>query len=157
MTKKNFLTKDGYEKLAHELHTLKTELLPEIVEQIKEAKAEGDLSENSDYHAAKEKQALTMRRILEIEQMLQDVEIIEEEQIEHGNTVRYGSHVTIKTENGKEYAFRIVGSAEVAMGDPMQISFESPIGKALEGRKEGETIFVRLTEWRQEVKILSVA
>lgn len=155
--KQTFLTKEWYEKLLHELHVLEKETLPEIVEQIKDAKAEGDLSENSEYHDAKDKQALTKKRISEIQQMLKDVSIIEEGK-KKGKTVRYGSTVHVRMlESEKEYTFRMVGSAEVALGDSMQISFESPIGKAIEWKKEGDKVFVRLAEGKQKLHIVSVA
>ncbi len=157
-TKKNVLTREGYEKLQKELHVLKTETLPEIVLQIKDAKAEWDLSENSEYHAAKEKQVLTVKRISDIETMLKDVEILEEDKSgKSSKNVRYGSKVTIQYESGKEYMFTVVPSAEVSLSeDALAISFESPVGKAIEGKSEGEVVQVRLPEGRQNVTITSV-
>lgn len=155
--KKNVLTKVGYEKLVHELHELKTVALPEVVLQIKEAKAEWDLSENSEYHSAKEKQALIWKRILEIETMIKDVEILDED-MDSSKFVKYGSHVTIVMDNGKEYSFRMVWTAEVSISDTeTAISFESPIGKAIEGKKEWDSVFVRLTEGRQSLTIKKIA
>ena len=153
---KNFLTQEWYEKLVKELHVLKTETLLDIIEQIKEAKAEWDLSENAEYHSAKEKQALIQKRISDLEGMIKDVEIISSENEGGSDSVRYGSKVKVRMENWKEFDFRIVGSAEVAIDPELHISFESPVWRAIEGKSVGDSVFVRLQEGRLEMKILSV-
>lgn len=157
---KNFLTQEGYEKLVKELHFIKTVQLPEVIEQIKEAKAEWDLSENAEYHSAKEKQTLIQKRISDIESMIKDVEIIESEWItknDSWNYVKYGSKVRVKFETWKEFEFRIVWSAEVSITNELDISFESPIWKAIEWKKEWDSVFVRLQEGRVALNILSVS
>ena len=157
--KKNFLSKAWYEKLVHESHLLKTEDLPATLLQIKEAKEAWDLSENSEYHAAKEKQWLIQARIDEIESMLEGVEILETDVSKWSadSTVSYGSTVTLEMEDGKQYTFMIVWSGEVnVVDDDMKISFESPIGMAIEGKKVGDTVRVRLASGRKNASILSI-
>lgn len=126
----------GLEKLKQELHELKTVKRRELADRIEVAKALGDLSENAEYHEAKDALGFVEGRILEIEDILKNVAVIEDETGAAG-VVRIGSTVTVEV-NGKEKTYSIVGSNEA---DPLKglVSNESPIGSALLGKKEGET------------------
>lgn len=153
----NFLSKTGYEKLVHELHILKTVDLPNVIVQITEAKEQGDLSENFEYHAAKEKQAFMQWRIDDIEKMLENVEIIEEKNSD--GTIGYGSTVVFEIEWDKEYTAMLVGWAEVDVSwDNLSISFDSPIWAALAWKRVGETWVIRwLSSGRKNITVISIA
>ena len=138
MQKKIILTKEGLEKLKAELKKLKEETRHEVAIRIKEAKEFGDLSENSEYEAAKNQQAFTEGKIAELEFIIKSA-IIKEKNSNTGS-VDIGSTVHVEVEGGAE-RFKIVGAHEA---DPVNgmISYESPIGKALIGKKTGEEIEV---------------
>lgn len=147
------LTPQGYKKLEDELKLLKEKRVPEIAEKIKQAKELGDLSENAEYHAAKEEQAIVNGRIAEISQLLKGGEIVDPASKQAG-VVSVGSLVQVKNGDGDK-TFTIVGANE---SDPLQgkISNESPIGEALLGKKEGEKVEVRLPDGGVTYEIISV-
>lgn len=156
---KNYLTKEGYEKLVSELHDLNQVQLPAVIQRISEAREMWDLSENFDYKSALEDRDLIDNRIAEIERLIEDVEIIVEKKHAKGDTVvDYGSHVTVQMEDGKEFVVTIVGSWEVSIAEnnDLFVSFDSPLGQAIRGKKSGETVTMRMSTGRQTVKILSV-
>ena len=129
------------EELQQELNYLKTTRSDEVAEQIKIARGFGDLSENSEYDEAKNEQGKLYSRIAELEEVLQHVVIVDESS-SNSDVVSIGCKVTVADANGREMPpYRIVGSQE---SDPMHgiISEESPFGKALNGKKEGDTITV---------------
>lgn len=153
--KEVFLTKDGFTKLENELENLKTVKRREVAERIKQAIEFGDISENSEYEDAKNEQAFIEGRILTLEKMLRNVRIIEHEQND-SNTVHIGAKIALKDmEYGDEFQYTIVGSAEA---DPTnnKISFESPVGKAIMGKKLGEIVEVSVPAGKIKYKILSV-
>lgn len=141
--KKNYLTKEGYDKLMQELQELKKVKLPAVLERLGEAKAMGDLSENFEYKSALEDKDFINSRIAEIEKLIDDVEIIKEEKESKKKSdkiVDYGSKVTIETEDKDVYTVTIVGTGETTMDfddkikvtkDSIKISLESPIGLAI--------------------------
>ena len=142
MADKQKLTKAGYKKLKEELKYLVDEAREEVKRQLAEARAQGDLSENADYDAARGKQAEVEGRIKEIENILANAEIIEE-----GKTstkkVGLGSTVTIRfVDNGKEVSYMIVGTVE---SDPVngKISNSCPLGEALVGKTVGDVVEVK--------------
>jgi len=140
MTKKDFyVSKDGIVKLQEELVDLKNVQRKKIAAALKEAKEFGDLSENASWDDAKERQAFIEGRIAEIQHILQNAVEIE---ASHGDTVVIGSTVHVELEEGNQ-EFQIVGSTEA---DPEQgkISNESPIGKALIGKKPGDEVEVQV-------------
>ncbi len=147
------LTPEGYKKLEAELKELKEIRLPEIAEKIKQAKELGDLSENAEYHAAKEEQAIANGRIAEISQLLKGGEIVDPAAKQAG-VVSVGSFVQVRNGDGDK-TFTIVGSNE---SDPMQgkISNESPIGEALLGKKVGESVEVKLPEGVVKYEITNI-
>ncbi len=138
-TKKIYLTKEGFEKLNTEFEKLTISGRREVADLIKQAKEYGDLSENSEYADAKDKQAFTEGRIAELEHILKNAELIDEIHTDCG-AVNVGCTVNVELETG-EMEYRIVGSYEA---DPEKgwISNESPLGQALIGRKKGEEIEV---------------
>ncbi|AEF16333.1 MULTISPECIES: transcription elongation factor GreA [Thermoanaerobacterium] len=155
MGKQVILTYDGLKKLEEELDYLKSVKRPEVAEKIKQARAFGDLSENSEYDEAKNEQAFIEGRIATIEAMLRNAQVIDEEDITI-DKVSVGCTVKVYDEDFKEEAeYTIVGSTEA---DPMnnKISDESPIGKALLGKKVGDTISVEVPAGIIKLKVLEI-
>ncbi|MCA0986154.1 transcription elongation factor GreA [Guptibacillus algicola] len=153
--KKYYMTKDGKEKLEQELEQLKTEKRKEVVERIKVARSFGDLSENSEYDAAKDEQAFVEARITTVENMIRNAEIIEEDQ-SASNVVTIGKRVKfLEIPDGDEEEYIIVGSAEA---DPFEgkISNDSPMARSLLGRKIGEKVNVQTPGGEIRVEILEV-
>ncbi len=152
---KVMLTREGLEKLQKELKYLKEVERPEVAQKIQEALAFGDLSENAEYAAAKDRQAFVEGRILSIEKILENYELIEDGKKKDG-VVSVGSKVKIKDMKTKTtLEFTIVGSPET---DPLsgKISRNSPLGKALLGKKRGEVISVKVPAGLAKYKILKV-
>ena len=131
------VTRDGHKKLLEELDHLVTVRRPEIIKLVASAREEGDLKENAGYDAARNDQSFIEGRIRDIESILKRIDIIDEDAAGAGNIVTIGSTVTIKIDGDKE-TYTIVGAVEA---DPSagRISNESPFGKALLGRKIGDT------------------
>lgn len=148
------LTEEGKRKLEEELEDLKTSKRPANIQAIKDARAQGDLSENADYAAAREEQSRIESRILEIETILKNVIIIE---TTNKNIISIGSNVTlIYTKLNKEFNYDVVGTIEA---DPFngKISNTSPLGKALLGHKAGDIVsFTTESGKPQEIKILEI-
>ncbi|MBQ3817232.1 MAG: transcription elongation factor GreA [Clostridia bacterium] len=156
MAKTIKLTEDGLKKLKEELEKLKTVGRADIAEKIKVARGYGDLSENSEYDEAKNEQAKIEARIVEIEAMLKNVEIIEDVKGK-AKTVIVG--VTVKVldeEYGEQCEYRVVGSTEA---DPRQgkISDESPVGKALLGKKVGDEVIVEAPGGEFKLKVVAIS
>ncbi len=152
--KPTFLTPEGRAKLEAELENLTTVRRAEIAERIHSAKEEGDIMENSAYDEAKNEQAFVEGRIMTIEQMLKNAVIIDPARTT-GN-VGLGSFVTV-VERGKrdEEVFQIVGSAEADPGRG-RISNESPVGRALLGKREGDEVQVRIPDGVRYLKITDI-
>ncbi len=156
MAKTIKITDDGLKKLQEELETLKTVGRADIAEKIKVARGYGDLSENSEYDEAKNEQAKIEARIVEIESMLKNIEIIEDVKGKV-KTVIIGVKVKVLDEEFDEEAeYRVVGSTEA---DPAQgkISDESPVGKALLGKKIGDVVTVEAPAGEFKLKILEIS
>ena len=152
--KEILLTSERFLELETELNEMKTVKRPLIIDAIKEARAQGDLSENADYDAARNEQATLEARIADIEYMLENARIIEKST---SNTIEVGSTVTIAYEDDEdEEEYQIVGSMEA---DPFvnKISNESPIGKALMGKKTGDIISVESPTGNYNIKIVKMA
>lgn len=151
--KEVFLTAEGFTELETELDELKRVKRPEIIKAIKEARALGDLSENTEYHSAREEQAIIEGRIQEIEYKLEHAVIISDEA---SDTVRLGSSVVIRYEGEDDTEeYRIVGSTEA---DPFEnkISNESPIAKALIGKKKGSMVTVESPNGKYNVELVDI-
>ncbi len=145
-------TVEGLKKLNDELEERKTKIRHEIAETIKEAKEQGDLSENAEYSEAKHHQNENESRIAELEGMLKDSVVAAKHK--SASTVGIGSHLTVKV-SGKELSFEIVGSNEV---DPAagKISNESPLGKEFIGKGKGDKVEVAAPAGMVKYEILSV-
>ncbi|MHA3839772.1 transcription elongation factor GreA [Sphingomonas aestuarii] len=133
------MLQEGYEKLSAELKRLKTER-PTIVDAIEEARAHGDLSENAEYHAAKERQGQVEASIADIEDKLSRAQIIDPKDLS-GDKIVFGATVTLLDEDDKPVKYQIVGQAE-ADANVGRISYNSPLGRALIGRKVDEEVEV---------------
>ena len=140
MAKEVVLTAEGYRELKERLDHLTTDRRREIAEAIKEAREFGDLSENAEYDAAKNEQAILEDEIAELEQQLREATIVEKADLKVG-VVAIGSTVSIKGARNKEMKFKLVGSAE-ADPDLNRLSNESPIGRAVLGGKKGDKVDV---------------
>ena len=151
---KRLLTQSGYEKLQSELEDLKVNARKEIAEKIKEARAQGDLSENAEYDAALDEQRDIEARIVEIETILKNSEVMEEHP--EDGSINIGSRVTIReVGTDEDMDIDIVGASE-ANSLKGRISDESPVGMALMHRHEGETVTVETPEGAIEYDIISV-
>ena len=154
--KKIRMTKEGKIRLEEELDILKTTGRTEVAEKIKQARSFGDLSENSEYDEAKDEQAKMEARIVEIENMLKNAEIIDDSTVDT-KVISLGSKVKLlDIEFNEEVEYAIVGSTEA---DAMKnkVSEESPMGKALMGMKKGKTITVSAPAGEFQYKILSIS
>ena len=154
--KKVVLTYEGLKRMEEELEDLKTVRRKEVAEKIKEARGQGDLSENAEYDADKEEQAEIEARIVVLEKMLRNAEVIDDEEVS-SDIISIGSKVKIyDLEFEEEEEYSIVGSAEA---DPMtgKISNESPVGKALLGHKLGDLVTVETPGGEAEIRILEIS
>lgn len=147
-----YLTKEGIDELQHELNDLKGTKRKEVAVALKEAKEFGDLSENTDWDDAKARQVFIEGRIAEIENILKHAKVIEKGS---GDVVEVGSTVHVEVEND-QHIYQIVGSTE-ANPEEGKISDESPIGKALIGKKVGEHAEVNIPAGSITYKIKKVA
>ncbi len=150
-----FLTPEGREKIIKELEFLINVKRPEVAEAIHSAKEEGDISENSAYDAAKEQQAFVEGKIMQLEQMLKNAAIIESQ--EATGVVRLGSRVKVVEKGTKDdEEYQIVGSAEA---DPIKgrISNESPVGRALMGKKPGDVVTVKTPAGERQLRLIQVS
>ena len=153
--KKNILTKEGLAKYEDELHELKTVKLKEVAEKLKEARAQGDLSENAEYDAAKDEQRDIAARIEVIEKILKNAEVIDDSDVDI-NKISIGCTVKLKDlEFDEEIEYKIVGSSE-ANSLKGKISNESPVGKALIGAKKGQTVSVETQAGVFKYKVLGI-
>ena len=153
--KKNILTYAGLKKLEDELNDLKVNQRKAISEKIKEAREQGDLSENAEYDAAKDEQRDIEARISEIEQILKNAEVVTEEDYESGR-IGIGSRVKLlDKEYDEKVEYTIVGSME-ANSRKNYISNESPIGKALMGAKRNQVVTVETPAGQMKFKVLSI-
>ena len=133
--------------------------MPAVLERLAEAKAMGDLSENFEYKSAMEDKDFINSRIAEITNLIADVEIVEKEKDikKSDKVVDFGSKVTVRIEDDdKEYQVSIVGTWEIGTEDGLKISFESPLGQAIRGKKVGDTVKMRHEGGRKDVKIIAV-
>ena len=155
-TKKNIMTFAGLRALEDELFDLKVYKRKEVAQKIKEAREQGDLSENGEYDAAKDEQRDIEARIEELEKLLKNVEVVGQDEVD-ADTVGIGSRVKLyDVEMDEEVEYTIVGSTEADALNG-KISNESPVGAALIGSKVGETIVVETISGDLEFKILEIA
>lgn len=154
-TKKNILTYDGLKKLENELEDLKVVKRKEVAQKIKEAREQGDLSENAEYDAAKDEQRDIEARIEELEQILKNADVVDETEIDL-EKINVGCKVKLyDLEFDEELEFSIVGSTE-ANSLLKKISNESPLGMALIGRRVGEVVDVEAPSGVMQYKVLDI-
>lgn len=150
------ITPDGLEKLREELRRLKTEERPAIIRAIAEARAHGDLSENAEYHAAKERQAFIEGRLAELEDKISRAEVIDPSKVS-GSTVMFGATVKVVDEDTeKEAIYRIVGSDESDIGKGL-LSVTSPMARAMIGKGVGDQVEVNTPAGARYYEILDVS
>ena len=155
MAKEVILTKEGYEKLKQEIEYLSTEKRREVADRIRIAREFGDIAENSEYDDAKNEQALVEHRIALLEERLLSARVIEKRDIAK-DVVSVGSKVKLRDMGaGKTVEYRIVGSAEANPAE-QKLSNESPVGKAIIGKKKGETVQVTAPRGSLKFKILEI-
>jgi transcription elongation factor GreA len=149
------MTNAGLLRLKAELKRLKAVERPKIVREIAEARAHGDLSENAEYHAAKDKQGHVEGRILQVEHWIASAEVIDVSKLA-GDRVVFGATVHLEaTDSGDKAKYRIVGELEADLKQG-KISVTSPIARALIGRSEGDTVVVRTPGGQKEYEIQSI-
>lgn len=154
--KKNLLTREGLKKYEDELHDLKVVRRKEVAQKIKEAREQGDLSENAEYDAAKDEQRDIEARIEELEKILKNVEVVDMDEDHNLEQVGFGLVVKVKdNEFNDEMEFKIVGATE-ANSLKGKISNESPLGKALLGAKKGDIVSVEAPAGMIEYTILDI-
>lgn len=145
---------EGFNALQAELKQLKTVERPDIVRAIEEARAHGDLSENAEYHAAKERQGLVESRVAELEDQLGRAQVIDPTTLS-GDKVVFGATVTLADEDDNEVVYQIVGSTE-ADARQGRISYTSPIGRALISRSVGDEVEVMTPSGDKYFEVLKV-
>ena len=149
------MTAPGLQRLEAELRQLKSEERPAIIRAIAEARSHGDLSENAEYHAARERQSFIEGRIAELEEVVSSAEVIDPASLS-GDHVKFGAHVRlVDEETEKEATYQIVGvhEADIKIG---RLSISSPLAKALIGKKVGETVSVPAPSGDRSYEILGI-
>jgi transcription elongation factor GreA len=149
------LTKDGHDTLTKELESLKAVDRPNIIKAIAEARAQGDLRENAEYHAAREKQGFIEGRIADLEDKLSRVQIIDLSGMSP-DAVRFGSWVTLQDEDsGETRKYRIVGDLEADIAK-YKLSISSPMARAIMGRKEQDLVEIKAPAGKREYVIVKI-
>ena len=153
-TEKHYLTKDKFDELTKEFEQLRTSGRKEVAEELEYAKQLGDLSENAEYHSARERQALLEERIGRLDAILKDVSIVDSH---HSEAANVGSTIEVLKEGKKEtVTYTIVGSEEADM-TKNKLSIISPIGIAMKGKKKGDTFTVQTPVGPAKYKIVNLA
>ena len=149
------MTGPGLRRLEDELRQLKSEARPEVIRAIAEARTHGDLSENAEYHAARDRQSFIEGRIAELEEIVSSVEVIDPSTLS-GETVKFGAHVRlVDEETEKEASYQLVGLHEADV-KAQRLSISSPLAKALIGKKPGDSISVPAPGGDRTYEILAV-
>lgn len=149
---RDYLSKEKYQELGTELEDLKMNRRREVAERLEAAKALGDLSENAEYHAAREEQSEIEDRISQLESLLKNSDIIS---LHHSSVVEIGSTLAVQKKGGSEQRYTIVGSEETDTASG-KISYHSPLGAALLGKQAGQEVTVHTPRGAVSYKILSL-
>jgi transcription elongation factor GreA len=150
------ITKEGFERLQEELKRLKNEERPAIARALEEAIGHGDLKENAEYHAAKDKQGMIEARIRQIEAILGDSQVVDP-RAQAGETIAFGAHVTVvDMETDKESTYQIVGEHESDL-DLGRISIKSPLARALMGKEVGDGVEFETPKGARELEIAKIS
>jgi transcription elongation factor GreA len=152
MVQRTPMTREGYARLQQELEQLKREERPRIIKAIAEARAHGDLSENAEYHAAKERQGFIEGRIKELEAKVGAAEVIDPPH--DGDRITFGSTVRLRGPDGKEVRYQIVGSDEADPGTG-RVSILSPLARTLIGKEVGDQVKVQAPGGAKSFEILA--
>ena len=151
------ITKRGAEKLRAELHDLKTVQRPWVINAIAEARAQGDLSENAEYDAAKDRQGFIEGRIQEIESKLSASQIIDPAALDAGGRVVFGATVELEDEDsGAKVKYQIVGEDEADLKQGL-VNVSSPIARAMIGKEEGDTLVVQAPSGEKRYEVIAVS
>ena len=149
------MTIEGFKKLEADLHRLKVEERPRIIQQIADAREHGDLSENAEYHAAKDAQGMNEARVADLEDKLSRAEVIDPSKLS-GGTVKFGATVALADEDsGDKVKYKIVGEHEANVREG-KISITSPIARALIGKSKGESAEVTTPKGARSYAILKI-
>jgi transcription elongation factor GreA len=149
------MTIEGFKQLEAELHRLKVEERPRIIQQISEARDHGDLAENAEYHAAKDAQGLNEAKVAELEDKLSRAEVIDPAKLS-GSTVKFGATVTLEDEDsGDKVKYKIVGEHEANVREG-RISITSPIARALISKSKGDSAEVTTPRGARSYEILKI-
>lgn len=148
------ITLNGKKKLEAELKVLLHEERPKVITAIEEARANGDLSENADYDAAKERQAWIEARIQDIQHQLAGAEVIDTSKLQ-SETVIFGAFVKVRANGDQVFDYQIVGSAEADVKEG-KVSIVSPLGKALVGKRVGDELIVQAPNGEKEYEVLEI-
>ncbi|MFM9847532.1 MAG: transcription elongation factor GreA [Hyphomicrobiaceae bacterium] len=149
------MTIEGYKTLEEELHRLKSVERPRIIQQISDAREHGDLSENAEYHAAKEAQGMNEAKVAELEDKISRAEVIDVSKLS-GDTVKFGATVTLEDEDsGEKVKYKIVGDSEANVRDG-KVSISSPIARALIGKSKGDSAEVTTPKGSRSYEILKL-
>jgi len=153
MVNKVPITREGLEKLREELRHILTVERPKNIKAIEEARSHGDLNENAEYHAAKERQSLLSAKINELEMAINRSEVIEIDEL-RGERIVFGTKVGLENlANGRKVTYQLVGPYE-SEPESGKISVTSPLGKALIGKEEGDTVKIKTPGGIQEFEVL---
>lgn len=149
------MTIEGFKSLEAELHRLKSEERPRIIQAIAEARAHGDLSENAEYHAAKEAQGFNEARVAELEDKINRAEVVDTSKLT-GTSVKFGATVHLEDEDtGEKVKYKIVGDLEADVKGG-KISISSPIARALIGKGQGDTAEVTTPKGARSYEVLKI-
>ncbi|HHI71132.1 MAG TPA: transcription elongation factor GreA [Rhodobacteraceae bacterium] len=149
------LTRAGYDALDKELKTLKTEERPAVIRAISEAREHGDLSENAEYHAAREKQSFIEGRVKELEAILSLADVIDPSTL--SGSIKFGATVTLVDEDtDEEKTYQIVGEPEANIEKGL-LNLKSPLSRALIGKEEGDSVEVRTPGGEKSYEIINIA
>jgi len=149
------MTVEGYKRLEEELQRLKSVERPRIIQAIAEARAHGDLSENAEYHSAKEQQGLNEAKVADIEDKLSRADVIDATKLS-GTTVKFGATVTLEDEDTEEKVkYKIVGEDEAAVREG-KISIASPIARAIIGKSKGDSVEVTTPRGTRTYEVLKI-
>ncbi len=149
------MTVEGHKKLEEELQRLKSVERPRIIQAIAEARAHGDLSENAEYHSAKEQQGLNEAKVADMEDKLSRAEVIDPAKLS-GSNVKFGATVTLEDEDNQEKVkYKIVGESEANVREG-KISIGSPIARALIGKAKGDSVEVTTPRGARSYEVLKV-
>jgi transcription elongation factor GreA len=149
------MTKEGIERLEKELEHLRSVRRPEVAERIHQAKELASAQNNAEYEEAKNEQAFVEGRIMTLEHMLQNVSVIDEEAAHHASRIQLGARVSVRSEDGKTSEYTIVGPAEARPTEGL-ISNESPVGRALLGKRVGDQVQIQVPRGVLKLTVVSI-